>query len=229
MPRLTAQDRADIRGAHSSALQKSSHETQLRSHFTSIYFQVSVLLVAASAFPTFVETADDRVAHAVGGGLSLIGLGLTWVFRSIAVRLGQYNAYWVSSARELERYMAEQVQANRHSIRTHRSPSSARRYVHHRVSRGFDHPPSISTRPEGQPPHAVAQSQRSPAGRQGARTKPDRRYSAAAVVGGPILTPYRRFSSDPSTRMSTTSCGGDWILAALPTRGEGSAEGGRLG
>jgi len=49
------------------------------------------------------------------------------------------------------------------------------------------------------------------------------------VAGGAILTPYRRFTSDPSCRISTASGGGSRILAGFPTRKEGSAEGGGLG
>lgn len=52
---------------------------------------------------------DGSVPVRTALALAVIGLALTWIFWSIAVRLGNYNRYWMASARELEKMMAPAV------------------------------------------------------------------------------------------------------------------------
>ncbi len=86
------------------------YDGQLSWQITGTFVQFAIFIIAGAVFPSFVGTKDQFVLAFAALAVSVAGIVMTAMFRSMVMRVRTYEEYWVLRAIELESHLDDVVE-----------------------------------------------------------------------------------------------------------------------
>jgi hypothetical protein len=95
--------------AYRAAVHLMAYEGRLSWQATSVFIQATFILVAASVFPSFLGSQNDKLLITTALLVSIFGIFWTITWGAMVGRSRRYHLYWLLCARELETTFADSV------------------------------------------------------------------------------------------------------------------------